>query len=246
MYNVLEALREGRALSAKEKVIHTQGLVSVLKDLHDELDAAVLQAYGWDDLTPTLRQAQGGRDGAHGGRGEDGLLTRLVALNAQRALEEKTGRIRWLRPEFQNPAAAKILSNQEQLMHVSLGLQAEMALDMAQKPPETAAKGANTQPWPAALPDQVRALAQVLATQPGAMTLSDIEARSKAAVHGRRACPAFWKRSKRWAARDARAMGGGGKSTRPHGFSVLPSTVLSSARLIPYESRNREKLWPHP
>ena len=64
-------------------------------------------------------------------------------------------------------------------MHVSLGLQAEMALDMAQQPPEKAAKGANTQPWPAALPDQVRALAQVLATQPGAMTLSDIEARFK-------------------------------------------------------------------
>ena len=42
MYNVLEALREGRALTAKEKAIHTQGLVSVLKDLHDELDAAVL------------------------------------------------------------------------------------------------------------------------------------------------------------------------------------------------------------
>jgi hypothetical protein len=46
MYNVLEALREGRELTAKEKVIHSQGLVSVLKDLHDELDAAVLQAYG--------------------------------------------------------------------------------------------------------------------------------------------------------------------------------------------------------
>ncbi|MDB5842821.1 MAG: SAM-dependent methyltransferase, partial [Polaromonas sp.] len=48
-YNVLEALREGRPLSAKEKTIHTQGLVSVLKELHDELDASVLQAYG---LTP--------------------------------------------------------------------------------------------------------------------------------------------------------------------------------------------------
>lgn len=45
MYNVLEALREGRELTAKEKIIHSQGLVAVLKDLHDELDAAVLQAY---------------------------------------------------------------------------------------------------------------------------------------------------------------------------------------------------------
>lgn len=64
-------------------------------------------------------------------------------------------------------------------MHVSLGLQAEMTLDMAQKPPETAAKGANTQPWPAALPEQVRALAQVLASQPGALTIATIEARFK-------------------------------------------------------------------
>ena len=56
MYNVLEALRQAqgerggveneRVLTTKEKTIHTQGLVGVLKDLHDELDAAVLQAYG--------------------------------------------------------------------------------------------------------------------------------------------------------------------------------------------------------
>ncbi|WP_405041624.1 type IIL restriction-modification enzyme MmeI, partial [Polaromonas sp.] len=79
MYNVLEALREGRALTAKEKTIHQQGLVSVLKELHDELDAAVLQAYGLEPGQPT-----------------DALLTHLVALNAQRAAEEKTGHIRWL------------------------------------------------------------------------------------------------------------------------------------------------------
>jgi hypothetical protein len=47
LYNVLEALREGRELTPKEKQIHTHGLVGVLKDLHDELDTAVLQAYGW-------------------------------------------------------------------------------------------------------------------------------------------------------------------------------------------------------
>ncbi|MCY7371849.1 MAG: hypothetical protein LH479_13555 [Polaromonas sp.] len=58
LYNVLEALRDGRPLTLKEKVIHTQGLVSVLKDLHDESDAAVLPAYGWDDLMHLLSQAQ--------------------------------------------------------------------------------------------------------------------------------------------------------------------------------------------
>ena len=68
IYNVLEALREGRDLTAEEKTIHTQGLVSVLKDLHDELDAAVLAAYG---LEANISN--------------DALLTHLVALNAQRA-----------------------------------------------------------------------------------------------------------------------------------------------------------------
>jgi len=37
MYNVLEKLKTGEALNAKEKVIHEHGLVAVLKTLHDEL-----------------------------------------------------------------------------------------------------------------------------------------------------------------------------------------------------------------
>lgn len=34
---------------------------------------------------------------------EEALLARLVALNRERAAEERRGRIRWLRPEFQIP-----------------------------------------------------------------------------------------------------------------------------------------------
>jgi len=56
---------EGRALTTKEKTIHEQGLVAVLRELHDELDAAVLQAYG---LAPS--------------QGTDALLTQLIALDA--------------------------------------------------------------------------------------------------------------------------------------------------------------------
>ena len=59
MYNVLEKLRSGEPLSAKERVIHEQGLVSVLRQIHDDLDAAVLDAYGWPDLLPLLRVAHG-------------------------------------------------------------------------------------------------------------------------------------------------------------------------------------------
>jgi hypothetical protein len=84
MYNVLEKLRSGEALTAKEKKIHDDGLVSVLKKIHDDLDTAVFDAYGWP---ATLS--------------DDEILERLVALNRERAAEEKRGLIRWLRPEFQ-------------------------------------------------------------------------------------------------------------------------------------------------
>ena len=96
MYNVLEKLRSGEALSAKDKVIHEQGLVSVLKKLHDDLDAAVFDAYGWPhDLS------------------DEQILERLVALNAERAAEEKRGLVRWLRPEFQNPTGAKAATQEK-------------------------------------------------------------------------------------------------------------------------------------
>ncbi|MEZ5539065.1 MAG: type IIL restriction-modification enzyme MmeI [Pseudomonadales bacterium] len=59
MYNVLEKLKSGDALTAKEKTIHEQGLVSVLKQLHDELDLAVLDAYGWNDLAELMQVVNG-------------------------------------------------------------------------------------------------------------------------------------------------------------------------------------------
>ena len=86
MYNVLAKLRSGEALTVKDQAIHQQGLCSVLKDLHDRLDAAVADAYGWPVDLP-----------------DDELLTRLVALNHARAKEEAGGTIRWLRPDFQAP-----------------------------------------------------------------------------------------------------------------------------------------------
>ena len=90
IYNVLAKIRTGEALTAKDKTIHEHGLVSVLQTLHDELDAAVLAAYGWSDLPASASET---------------LLERLVALNAERAREEAAGHIRWLRPAFQNPQA---------------------------------------------------------------------------------------------------------------------------------------------
>ncbi|PHQ35110.1 class I SAM-dependent DNA methyltransferase [Rhodopirellula bahusiensis] len=89
MYNVLEKLRAGDALTNKEQTIHEQGLVSVLRQIHDDLDAAVFDAYGWPhDLA------------------DEEILQRLVDLNHERSEEESRGIVRWLRPEFQNPDGA--------------------------------------------------------------------------------------------------------------------------------------------
>jgi hypothetical protein len=73
-----QRFRAGAPLHAKEQLIHEHGLVSVLRQIHDDLDAAVAEAYGWP---ATLSDEE--------------LLTRLVALNAERAAEERRGQIRW-------------------------------------------------------------------------------------------------------------------------------------------------------
>lgn len=93
MYNVLERLREieasgsGEVLEGREREIYDQGQIGLLKDLHDQIDAATAEAYGWPvDLS------------------DEEILERLVALNRERHLEEIGGNVRWLRPEYQNPS----------------------------------------------------------------------------------------------------------------------------------------------
>lgn len=88
IYNVLEALKAGRALTDKERDIHDRGLVTLIRQHHDTIDTAVAEAYGWPaDLS------------------DEDILTRLVALNKTLAAEEANGVVRWLRPEFQAPGA---------------------------------------------------------------------------------------------------------------------------------------------
>jgi hypothetical protein len=214
--------------------LHEQGLVSVLQSLHDELDAAVLQAYGWSDLG-----AVPWADEAARAAWTETLLERLVALNARRAAEEAAGTIRWLRPDFQDPARRAALAAaqaaervaaqaaaraqasdtpqpagaaghglpiQEQDKTMPRWEQAHLGMKMpdiatpaAPVPPGTGVgegddgfEGSEggaapatplgvptAQPWPATLPEQVRALALLLATAPTALPLSAIEARFK-------------------------------------------------------------------
>lgn len=143
IYNVLEKLRAGEALNAKEKQIHDDGLVTLLRQIHDEIDAAVLSAYGWDDLRSAdtlVRNPEAF---------EEELLTRLVALNHERAAEEKRGLVRWLRPEYQNPAANAAPVEE----------QAEIELPEAGK---SARAPVSTLTWPNKLPEQVARIRSLL------------------------------------------------------------------------------------
>ena len=139
MYNVLEKLRAGEMLSGKEQTIHEQGLVSVLKQIHDDLDAAVFDAYGWPhDLD------------------DEEILQRLVDLNHERAEEESRGIVRWLRPEYQNPLHGQ---------RTTAGKQTEFEIEDGDATPTkkaTATAKITKQPWPKTLPDRMVAIQTAL------------------------------------------------------------------------------------
>jgi hypothetical protein len=177
MYNVLEKLRHGEALSAKDKTLHEQGLVSVLLTLHDELDAAVLAAYGWQDLGPAPC-GQGDASTTARAAWTDALLQRLVDLNTRRAAEEATGTIRWLRPEYQNPAKPTQTAAHEQTTMDLQGAEMPDSTDDADAP-TSAAKPLAQQAWPVTLPEQIKAVADLLSAAPSALDLDAIAAQFK-------------------------------------------------------------------
>ena len=180
---MLEALRADRAITPKEKTLHQQGLVGVLLSLHQELDAAVLQAYGWADLAPALANAPGSTAHTHA---VAALLQRLVELNARRATEEAQGTVRWLRPAFQQapqpgqqtsialPAPADGTDTSGQTGASGKGRKA----GKSSKSGKASASGTPiaTQPWPGTLAEQIKAVAHVLAQADTALTLADIAA----------------------------------------------------------------------
>lgn len=90
LYNLIEKVKAGAPLTPAEEDAKQRGRVLILKELHDQIDAAVAEAYGWPaDLS------------------DEQILERLVALNAERAKEEAAGHVRWLRPDYQIPRFAK-------------------------------------------------------------------------------------------------------------------------------------------
>jgi hypothetical protein len=156
MYNVLEKVRKGVTLTPQDQEIHQQGLISILKELHDDIDLAVLSAYGWDDLADALV----GRPGATTPmadkpedlvKAEEELLSRLVALNTERAAQEAQGRVHWVRPDYQAPEASQ----------ATVELAQESVAAAAPEPEKPL-------PWPKSMPEQVRAVCGVLEQGPQA------------------------------------------------------------------------------
>lgn len=144
MYNVVEKLRSGEALTIKERAIHEIAACGVLKDIHDELDAAVAEAYGWPWPMST-----------------EEILERLVALHDERVEEEKRGLVRWLRPEYQVPRFGAA----EQ--------PAKLALVEAPAPKGKKVKKQRTEPlepaavvWPSTAVDQLTLIGAALAQGP--------------------------------------------------------------------------------
>lgn len=156
MYNVMEQLRAGEELNAREQTINQQGLVSTLLADHDALDRAVFNAYGWDDLAKALVGLPGATTPlpdkpAAQAEAEEELLMRLVALNKQRAAEEAQGKVRWLRPDYQAPEEAA--PTQTELQNTT----AEARAPAADKTKTT---------WPKDLATQVTLLRDMLAASP--------------------------------------------------------------------------------
>ena len=111
MYNVVAKLRTNEPLTPKERAIHEITACGVLRDMHDELDALVAQAYGWPWHMPDTE-----------------ILERLVALHDVRVADEAQGHIRWLRPEYQAP------NHQVAGVPAELGLTARDAVDAETSP----------------------------------------------------------------------------------------------------------------
>lgn len=161
LYNVLERLREldngcdVAPLTDAERDVHQAGLVSVLKDIHDDIDRVVFVAYGWDDLAPALVGKPGAtlpspHKSPEQEEAEEELLTRLVALNRERAAEEKRGLVRWLRPDYQIQKLGRKVPGADQQIEADVSV-----VEISERPK-----------WPADGLEQIRLVRDILAAAP--------------------------------------------------------------------------------
>jgi hypothetical protein len=216
----------------------------VLKQIHDELDAAVLEAYGWNGLVAETQDGKtqdttgdhgqadvsecGGNPDSVGGdtalatdvrsqkapspavalramadkmpahsntiaahapstdhtglssvfcladlfaRGgpeaealEQAILNRLVALNHERAAEEKRGLVRWLRPEFQAPGAVDPGDPPLEQTEIEGVETSDPSSARLSSPNASIPQPSSFLPWPDEAPAQVSAVRKLLPT----------------------------------------------------------------------------------
>jgi len=84
LYNLRQKILAGQPLTGIEQDQRIRGRVDILDELHHRLDAETAAAYGWP---PAISDEE--------------IIARLAALNTERANEERTGLVRWLRPAYQ-------------------------------------------------------------------------------------------------------------------------------------------------
>jgi hypothetical protein len=147
MYNVLEKLKSNAPLDDDDERIKKDGLILILREYHDKLDALVFEAYGWPQ---TLSDEQ--------------ILEKLVTLNHERAAEEKRGHVRWLRPDYQIPRFGKGL---DKMAAEEEGAQIPAELGLAES------KGRKAS-FPTDAVGQTAAVFAALAAATGPVTVRDI------------------------------------------------------------------------
>jgi hypothetical protein len=103
-------------------------------------------------------------------RTDEEILERLVALNHERAEEEKRGLIRWLRPEFQNPQGQS-----QQQIDLGQDDEEETATKATKGKPKPIPK-AEKRDWPKTLPERVGEVREVLAGIGGPATVDIVAA----------------------------------------------------------------------
>ncbi len=149
MYNLLVKLRSGEPFNDREREQHERSQTEILRQLHDELDAAVAEAYGWPVDLP-----------------ESEILMNLVALNKERATEEARGVVRWLRPEYQAPQEVQQPATPVLVLEIDQG---QVAAGPVTEP----------QPWPKDLKDQLAALRSLLLSSERLWTFDSISSSFK-------------------------------------------------------------------
>ena len=107
LYNLLDAVRGGQSLTLRRQETARRARVVILRELHDEIDRLIAEAYGWPE-----------------GLAEVEMIAALTGLNRVREVEEARGRVCWVRPAFQSdraPASPKPLDHPDLRPHQPTG-----------------------------------------------------------------------------------------------------------------------------